>query len=125
MAKLKRMIRGIVRRLLRAGLDSKRITRLIPNLTVERLITLQAREAFDRGIPMDQGPVWDGLEAWKTDFWVRQWRLQQAFRQGQEARERFLDVDANPHKKARPPFSTIGLALDFAWRAGFEGKRWW
>jgi hypothetical protein len=107
------------------GLSKGQINRLVPNLTVERLLTLQAQKAFDCGIPMDQGPVWYDHEAWKTDFWIRQWRLRQAFKQGQEARKSRLDIDANPHQKARPPFSTEGLALDLAWRAGYQSNRWW
>jgi hypothetical protein len=122
MKTLEKKLRDLKKMLQVSGIDPKEIRRIVSTTRREYPITIIARASFDSGVPFHEGPVWFGKEKWKTDFWVRQWKLWQAYRLGQKAKDEFLDKESNPYKSQEKKYTMLRLELEAAWNLGFKGE---
>ncbi len=119
---LKEKVKVFFTGLLKMGMKREQASEMLRAMVSHSVIAIQARDAYDAGVPVDQGPVWFGDDAWKTDFWVRQWEWQKAYREGEDTRARFGSCYENPYYQEKPPFNTRLLELGYLWGMGFSGK---
>ena len=120
MGDLKRRLAKTGKLLRQPGMSKERLYRGLLHFARRMVIEKMASKAFDKGIPLDQGPVWFDEEAWKTDYWWESWLKRMAYCEGQRARARFESIDANPYHQQNVPFSSLNLKLELAWRCGFK-----
>ena len=112
-----------VRQLLKStGLPRGQIQETVNTIRREYPITLLARKAYDDGCPEHEGPVWFDKASWKTEFWKKQWRLWQAYREGENARTQFQDKESNPYHENPLKFKMEKLELEASWNLGFRGE---
>ena len=104
------------------GLNGERLEREVLKIREHHVVARLAQEAFEQGIPQDQGPVWFDGEEWKTFFWQRQWEWQRAYREGEKTRSEFGGRDENPYHQELPPFTSRLMELELSWNFGFDGK---
>lgn len=122
MRTLKELVTDGRRLLGRMGLEEQRLHEELLIMVQRHKISRLAREAFDMGIRQDEGPIWFGDEAWKTDLWKRQWEWQKAYREGENVRAAFGDRDTNPYHEDKLPFTSRMMELDLAWKTGYDGE---
>ena len=95
----------------------------LDHLHEQREIGQQAREAFDRGRPVDDRPPFATDEMWKATFWHQTWMSQKAFREGQAAQKNGLSIKDNPYRPEyhlrfdRPDLQTT---LFTYWNRGYQ-----
>src|SRR3989344_9601359 len=68
------------------GIVGERLERMLSEIKERHEVASRAHQAYDDGIPQDEGPVWFDEEGWKTDFWQRQWECRKAYCEGEETR---------------------------------------
>ena len=103
------------------GLARHRFKELLTTSGKRFVVAELARDAYDSGIPLEQGPVWFGDEEWKTEFWKRQWEWQKAYHEGEKARADFEGRESNPYRQIFLPFTSRLIELETCWNRGFNG----
>jgi hypothetical protein len=119
---LREVVLFVNKTLISHGFEGAELKREIARVAKRKVVSDMATSAFDKEIPIDQGPVWFGDEAWKTDFWRRQWQHRKAYVEGETHRTAFGDRDNNPYRQSGIPMVTAQIDFELAWSRGFDGE---